>query len=172
MVCSLVCAGVFQPMPVERSLHSAAAVTRQHSLGCKCDPLSVTRQCSLGCKCESAVVPAAFPAALHAGGSRASDNCAEPAARLGQPSAWSRLNGWREAHNSICSSRCNNLIYGARPRRCLQLSPARRVGAAEREGCHIACSACGGHIAVLNHTFWLLHIVLYSSVISHLPAVM
>ena len=56
--------------------------------------------------------------------------------------------------------------HGARPRRCLQPAQARRVGAAEREGCYVAC-----YIAVLHHTFQLSNIMLYSNVTSHLPAV-
>ena len=52
-----------------------------------------------------------LPPPLHAsGGRQATGYSAEPAARLGPPSAWSRLNGWRVAHNSKCSSRCNSPI--------------------------------------------------------------
>ena len=56
------------------------------------------------CECESAVMTAA-PSPPHAGSSRTI--CP---ARLGPPSAWGRLNGWRVAHNSKCSGRYNNLI--------------------------------------------------------------
>ena len=85
----------FLSLPAERRLRDSAAATKQRSLGCEC---------------ESAVVPAALPPPLHASGSSAIGHSAEPAARLGQPKAWSRLNGWRVAHNSKCISRCKNPI--------------------------------------------------------------
>ena len=88
----------FLSLPAERSMRSAAAATRQRSLGCQC---------------ESAVMllmPAAFQPPLHAGCSRAIGYSAEPASRLGPSSAWSRLNGWLMAHNSTFNGICNNLI--------------------------------------------------------------
>ena len=157
----------FLSLPAEHSLRSAAAATRH-----------------TGCECESAVVPAALQPQLHAGGSRAIGHSAEPAARLGLPSAWSRRGAGRTAGawcttanaaaDVITWSLQTDSPHGARPRRCLQQAPARLVGAAEREGCFIACyiavcyitvtpSSCyiACYIGVLYRTFWLLHSMVY-----------
>ena len=65
----------------------------------------------------SALMPAACPATAAAargqGGSRAIGHSAEPATRLGLPSALSRLICWRVEHHRNSSGRCNNLMYGS-----------------------------------------------------------
>ena len=90
--------------------------------------------------CVCAMWPAIFQPSrsaaptLRAGGIRAIGHSAEPAARQGPPSAWSRLNGWVVAYSSECICRCINLIpanwqsKGARPLLWLQPAPACSAG--------------------------------------------
>ena len=86
---------------------------------------------------------------------------AEPSARLGPPSAWSRLKGWRVAHNIKCSGRCNYLIPP-------NWQPPRRAAA------ELSAAGTDPVAPEVGRSSWawgLLHNMLSSSVTSHLPTV-
>ena len=128
------------------------------------------------------------------------------------PRAWGRpsrgagwtAGAWRRKANAVADvitwSMQTDSPHGARPQRFLQPAPARRVVAAERDGCYILYSCVTSHlqavtqhviqqcyitpsgsylacnIAVLYHNFQLLYHnfqLLYSSLsaISHLAAI-
>ena len=120
-------------------------------------------------KVQSAFMPATDPPPLHAGGSRAIGSSAEPTACLGPPSAWSRLNCWRVEDNSKCSCRCNNLIPANwQPLwRTVAVLSAAWTGPAGRSSWVFELLYSMLHSSVTSR----LPLMLYSSLMPHLPAV-
>ena len=167
MLTSLVCGGPWRLLPSSNQVF----ITARPALSAQCHRGHETAQPRMRMQicCHACSPPATAARGRHLDDWPLWWACRAPGAALcvDQPERLAR------EHNSKCSCRCNNLIpanwqpHGARQRCCLQQAPARRVGAAECEGCYIA-----SYIAVLqDNPFQLLHNMLYSSVTSRLPVV-
>ena len=135
----------FTSLPAERRLRSAAAATRKLSFGCECESAAMQpfrhrcTRATAGWLATLLSPPRAW-------------RCVAP------PSAWSRLNGWRVAHNSKSSGRCNNRIPAN------WHPPWRAVAVLSAAGC----------LQPADRSSWawgLLCSMLHSSVTSHIPAV-